>query len=65
MKMLSDGTIVIDRTFYYLLDWNDRDYWKFMTENFNKKRLMDLTLEEYKTLWEHATKEDTKYLKGK
>ena len=64
MKTLADGTTVIARTFYYLLDWNDRDYWKFMTENFDKKRLMDLTLEEYISLWEEATKSDTKYLKG-
>ena len=63
MKTLADGTTVISRTFYYLLDWNDRDSWEFIYKNFGKKRLLDLTLEEYKILWKYATEHDTKHLK--
>jgi len=65
MKMLSDGTAVIDRTFYYLLDWNERNSWEFIKKNFGKMRLMDLTIEEYIILWKEATEKDTKYLKLK
>ena len=63
--MLSDGTAVIDRTFYYLLDWNERNSWEFIKKNFGKMRLMDLTIEEYIILWKEATEKDTKYLKLK
>ena len=47
MKQLSDGTTVSARTFYYLLDFNDRDNWKFISETFGKYKLSDLTLEQY------------------
>ena len=45
MKTLADGTTVAARTWYYLLDWNDRDNFRFMHEMFDKKRLMDLTID--------------------
>jgi hypothetical protein len=65
MKTLADGTEVSARTFYYLLDWNDRDSWKFIQENFGKRRLMDLTIDEYIKLWIEATKYDLENLKKK
>ena len=62
MKTLADGTTVAARTWYYLLDWNDRDNFRFMHEMFDKKRLMDLTIDEYIILWKEATANDLKYL---
>ena len=62
MKTLADGTTVVARTFYYLLDWNNWNNYEFIYKNFNKKRLMDLSIEEYVMLWKHATYNDLKYL---
>jgi hypothetical protein len=55
MKTLSDGTEVSPRSYYYLLDFNDRDEWKYMTGVFNKMKLSDLTIDEYKKIFEYAT----------
>jgi hypothetical protein len=55
MKTLNDGTKVSDRTFYYLLDFNDLDEHKLMLNFFNKKSLRELTIDEYKKLFELAT----------
>lgn len=59
MKTLKDGTRVSSRTYYYLLDFND-DYenGRVMKELFNKDRLCDLTIDEYKKLFEIASKVD-------
>ena len=65
MKTLADGTTVVARTYYYLLDWNDRDGWKFMQATFEKMRLMDLTIDEYIKLWIEATTKDLDSLKKK
>lgn len=65
MKILADGTEIAARTWYYLLDWNDRNNFKFMYEMFDKKRLMDLTIDEYIVLWKEATANDLKYLESK
>jgi hypothetical protein len=58
MKELADGVQVSARTYYYLLDFNDRYNWEFMYNTFNKKRLCDLTITEYRVLFEHATEVD-------
>lgn len=50
------------RGYYYLLDWNEQDGWKYIQRVFNKTRLCDLTLHEYKMLFNHATQEDYKNL---
>lgn len=55
MKTLSDNIEVTSRSYYFLLDWNEQDDWKFIAERFNKGRLMDLDLDEYMILWLHAT----------
>lgn len=62
MKILSDGTQVSPRGYYYLLDWNDSDNWKFMHENFDNSRLHSLNIEQYKILFKHATESDFKNL---
>ena len=62
MKTLSDGIEVSARSYYYLLDWNERDEWKYINRMFNKFRLCDLTHPEYKMLFLHATSEDYKQI---
>ena len=54
MKTLIDGFEVSARSYYYLLDWNEVNEWKYMADNFNKATLKELTLEEYKQLFEYA-----------
>ncbi len=58
MKELNDGTKVSARSWYYLLDWNDRDNWSFMTSEFDKMKLHELTGDEYKILFTKATSEE-------
>jgi len=62
MKELAYGTQVSARTYYYLLDFNDRDEWKFIQDNFNKTKLKDLNIREYRQLFDHATKVDAESL---
>lgn len=62
MKELADGTQVSARTYYYLLDFNDRYEWKFIQDNFNKTKLKDLNIDEYRRLFDHATKVDAESL---
>lgn len=58
MKKLADGTEVSARTYYYLLDFNDRYNWETMARMFNKNKLSNLNIEEYKELFDHATDVD-------
>lgn len=58
MKTLSDGNEVTSRSYYYLLDWNEVNEWAYIAKEFKKARLCDLTTEEYKKLFEYATKND-------
>ena len=58
MKTLSDGYEVSDRSYYFLLDWNDENNWKFIGETFYKTKLKDLTIDEYEKLFEYATNFD-------
>jgi hypothetical protein len=60
MKTLSDGTEVSARSYYYLLDFNDRDGWKTLVDEFNKTKLGDLTIAEYIKLFRIATKRELK-----
>ncbi len=55
MKRLIDDFEVTARGYYYLLDWNQTNNWKFISLKFNKTKLSDLTLSEYKILFEYAT----------
>lgn len=55
MKVLDDGTKVPSRIYYYLLDWNDQDNWKYVTTFFDKTKLHTLTAEQFKELFKHAT----------
>lgn len=55
MKTLSDGFEVSARSYYYLLDWNEVDEYKFISTEFGKTRLKDLDRVEYKRLFNKAT----------
>lgn len=55
MKTLKDGKQVSSKSYYFLLDWNEKNNWEFIIKEFNKNRLCDLNIEEYKKLWLHAT----------
>jgi hypothetical protein len=57
MKVLADGNQVTDRSYYFLLDWNEKDDWSFLAD-FGKQCVRDLTLEEYKILWVYATQKE-------
>lgn len=63
MKELSDGTQVTARSYYFLLDFNDRDGWKTLVDNFNVRRLHDLNKEQYIRLFEIATQAELQLLK--
>lgn len=58
MKTLADGTEVSARSYYYLLDWNERDNWHFIQTEFNKVRLCDLNRVDYKCLFNKATTQE-------
>jgi hypothetical protein len=58
MKTLSDNKNVSARSYYFLLDWNEQDEKKFISNKFNKNRLCDLTIDEYMILWLNATTEE-------
>jgi len=58
MKTLIDDKEVSSRSYYYLLDWNDADNWVYMFENFDTYKLCELDLNQYKQLFEHATKQE-------
>lgn len=58
MKTLNDGTEVTDRSYHYLLDWNEQNEWKFIIENFDKDRLRELNKVEYQILFNMATSQE-------
>ena len=55
MKKLADGFEVSVRSYYYLLDWNEVNDWKYIAEEFGKTKLNELTRVEYKRLFNKAT----------
>ena len=58
MKTLFDGFEVPSRTYYYLLDWNEANDWKYIAEHFNKEKLKDLTRAEYNQLFLFASRSE-------
>ena len=64
MKTLADGSQVSARGFYFLLDWNDRNNKKIMSDLYGVMRLHELTKHQYIYLMEHAMVDDLKTLKN-
>lgn len=62
MKNLKNGTAVT-RSFYYLQDFNDRDGWETIYNEFGTKKLSDLTPKQYIRLFEIATERELQLLK--
>ena len=60
MKTLADGTQVSSKSYYYLLEFNEDDNWQFMKSQFDKDRLKDLTIKEYRLLFNLAAQEEFK-----
>jgi hypothetical protein len=65
MKILNDGTMVTSRSFYFLLDFNDRDGWETLVNMFNVRKLHDLDINQYIQLFEIATQKEIELLKSK
>ncbi len=57
MKKISNGngTEVSDRSYYFLLDWNEDDNWKYMQQEFGKMKLSELTTGQYRQLFKYAS----------
>ena len=58
MKELEDGFKVSSSSYYFLLDWNDRDNKKFIVDKWGKHRLLELNKIEYLILWLKATTDE-------
>ena len=55
MKTLLDGFEVSERSYYYLLDWNEVNEWEYIAKEFGKSKLKELTRVQYKRLFNKAT----------
>jgi hypothetical protein len=62
MKKLIDGTKVVARLYYYLLDFNEVNEHKFIYDNFGVLQLSLLNLEQFKILLDFAYKQDLNWL---
>jgi hypothetical protein len=59
MKQLADGKQVAARTYYYLLDYMDKNFDNQpLYKAFGKIRLCDITIDEYVQFFERCTKKD-------
>ena len=58
MKELADGTQVVARMYYYLLDFNDITRWEYIRNVLQKNALRELNKAEFMQLFQHATNVD-------
>ena len=63
MKELADGTQVTSRSYYYLLDYNDKSGFEFMNNVLNKQKLCELNIKEYTRLFEYAVNDEITAMK--
>jgi hypothetical protein len=64
MKELKNGEQVTSRSYYFLLDFNDRDSWKTLVNGFGVTKLHELNKEQYIKLFEMAVEAELKLLKS-
>ena len=64
MKELADGTQVTSRSFYFLLDWNDRNNWQVMQGLYGEMKLSQLKKHQYVYLFEKAMASELEVLKN-
>lgn len=62
MKKLADGTEVTSRSYYFLLDFNDRDNWKIMGDLWGIMKLHELNKHQYLYLFKKAIEQEVKIL---
>jgi DNA phosphorothioation-dependent restriction protein DptG len=62
MKELADGSRVTSRGFYFLLDWNDQNDKKMMSDLYGVMRLHELTRHQYAYMMKHAMADELKSL---
>ena len=64
MKTLSNGTNILDRMYYYLLEFHNFEkeclQKTFIQKNYQKDSLKDLTKEEFTEYFQYASYEDAK-----
>lgn len=58
MKVLVDGTKVVSRMYYYLLDFNDITGRDYIRNTLRKNALTELNKEEFVKLFKHASSVD-------
>ena len=58
MKTLADGTEVSARSYYYLLDFNDRDNWQTMYGLWGIMKLNELDIHKYTYLYKKAVEKE-------
>lgn len=58
MRVLVDGTKVVSRMYYYLLDFNDITDWDYIRNTLKKNALRELNKEEFVKLFNHACSVD-------
>jgi len=58
MKELADGTQVVARMYYYLLDFNDLTGWNYIRTELKKNALKELNKSEFMQLFRYATSFD-------
>lgn len=59
MKKLIDGTEVSSRSWYYLLDFNERDNWQTIDRGFDTLKLSNLRIDQYKELFNIAASKES------
>ena len=64
MKTLIDGTVVSARSFYFILDFNDRNNWEIMQGLYGERKLHQLNKQQYTYLFETAIISDLRKLKS-
>ena len=65
MKKLADGTEVTSRSYYFLLDFNDRNNWEIISSLWGVMKLHELTIHQYRYLFRHAVEAEMKLLNDK
>jgi len=64
MKELADGTQVTSRSFYFLLDWNDRNNWEVMQSLYGQMKLSQLQKHQYIYLFKKAVESELEVLEN-
>ncbi len=58
MKELADGHKVSSRSYYFLLDWNDSNNFKYLMNVIRRNKLHQCNKQEYIKLFQFATKDE-------